>query len=101
MEHAREVIRGFENAVDGIWGLEGCRVRRRVQIEKFCQVRQMFVENHLGHLGCERFDSRRKGLASPYRCHGRIPSKDVFMYPRQLDIRFLGVRHDQAIHDPL
>jgi len=116
MEHSREVIRSLEDTGDGARGLSERRVRR-VQLENFGETWYVFIKNQLRHLDSECLDGRREGLASPHGSYSWVTwsssfsssisnprlkvltSKNVFVYPCQLDIRLLRVRHNQAIHD--
>jgi len=118
VEHPREVIRGFENTGDRVRGLLGHLVPG-VQLENCSETWHVLIKNHLRHLGSESFDGRREGLTSPHGGHGRVAwrlgvspsnsngsvgpltSKNMFVYPRQLNVRLLRVRHNQTIHDSL
>ena len=119
MEHSREVIRGFEDMGDGIRRLLGHRVCGRVQMKDLGETLHVFVENQLRHISRECFDGRGEGLTSPHGSYGRVTwelnfsplnsdgrvglltSKNVFVYPRQLDVCLSGVRHNQTVHDSL
>ena len=58
VEHSREVVRGFKDMGDRIWGLLGPWVCRRVQLEDFGETLHVFVKDQLRHIGCEVFDGR-------------------------------------------
>ena len=57
---------------DGIWGLLGDRICRRVQVKDFGETLHVFIENQLRHIGHERFNGRGEGLTSPHGSHSRV-----------------------------